>query len=90
MAHWVKGPLSSLLWCRFDPWSRNFHMSWAWPKKGSVLQKHNIGMVRISSKCLVLVALWAGLDHNKVKKAYKVNLEFITSIFCVFYNLKKL
>ena len=32
MMQWVKDPVLSLqwlrflLWCRFDPWSRNFHM----------------------------------------------------------------
>ena len=32
MAQWVKDPvlslqwLGSLLWCRFDPWPRNFHV----------------------------------------------------------------
>ena len=25
--------LGLLLWCRFDPWPWNFHMSWAWPRK---------------------------------------------------------
>ena len=31
--------LGLLLWCRFnpcprfDPWPRNFHMPWVWPKK---------------------------------------------------------
>ena len=25
-----------LLWCRFDPWSRNFHLLWVWPKKWTV------------------------------------------------------
>ena len=28
--------LGSLLWCRFNPWSRNLHVLWAWPKKVSV------------------------------------------------------
>ena len=25
--------LGLLLWCRFNPWPRNFHMSQAWQKK---------------------------------------------------------
>ena len=25
--------LGSLLWCRFNPWPKNFHMPQAWPKK---------------------------------------------------------
>ena len=25
--------LRSLLWHRFQPWPRNFHMPWAWPKR---------------------------------------------------------
>ena len=29
----VKELALSLLWCQFDPWPRNFHMLWAWPKK---------------------------------------------------------
>ena len=38
MAQWVKGLVSllwlwSLMWCRFDPWSGNFYMLWAQPKK---------------------------------------------------------
>ena len=39
VAQWVKDPvlsllwLGSLLWCRFDPWTRNFCILWAWPKK---------------------------------------------------------
>ena len=41
MAQWVKDlvlsllQLGLLLWCRFDPWQRNFHMPWAWPSKKS-------------------------------------------------------
>ena len=39
VAQWVKDPalslqwLCSLLWRRFSPWPRNFHMPWAWLKK---------------------------------------------------------
>ena len=33
MAQWVGDPVSSLLWCGFDTWPRNFHMSWVQPKK---------------------------------------------------------
>ena len=39
MAQEVKVPVLSLqwlgllLWCRFDPWSRNLHMLWVQPKK---------------------------------------------------------
>ena len=35
----VKGSLESLTllrllqWHRLDPWPRNFHMPWAWPKR---------------------------------------------------------
>ena len=29
--------LRSLLWCEFDPWPRNFHMLWEWPKKGEAI-----------------------------------------------------
>ena len=35
VAQWVKDPalslqrLRSLLWLRFDPWCRNFHLLWA-------------------------------------------------------------
>ena len=25
--------LGTLLWCRFDPWTGNFCMLWAWPQK---------------------------------------------------------
>lgn len=21
------------IWCRFNPWSKNFHALWVWPKK---------------------------------------------------------
>ena len=31
----VKDLALSLMRLRFDPWSRNFHMSQAWPKKGA-------------------------------------------------------
>ena len=36
---WVNDPvlllqwLGLLLWLGFDPWPRNFHIPWAWPKK---------------------------------------------------------
>ena len=33
MAQWVKDPVLSLLWRRFDPWPGNFHMPQARPKK---------------------------------------------------------
>ena len=33
MAQWFEDPLFSLLWHRFDPWSRNFPLPWVWPKK---------------------------------------------------------
>ena len=32
-AQWVKDPVLSLLWCRFDPCPWNFCMPWAQPKK---------------------------------------------------------
>ena len=28
----VKNLVLSLLWFGFDPWPKNFHMPWAWPK----------------------------------------------------------
>ena len=33
VAQWVKDLALSLLWCEFDPWSRNFCMWQAQPKK---------------------------------------------------------
>ena len=39
MAQWDKESVLSplclglLLWYRFSPWPRNFHMPWTWPKK---------------------------------------------------------
>ena len=39
MVQWVKEPALMQLWhrlqlqLRFDPWPRNFHMLWVWPKK---------------------------------------------------------
>ena len=33
MAQQVKDPALSLLWPRFDPWPRNFHMPQAWKTK---------------------------------------------------------
>ena len=33
VAQQVKNLASSLLWCRFDPWPRNFHITMARPKK---------------------------------------------------------
>ena len=39
VTQWVGDLVSSLQWLGsllehgFDPWSRNFHMLWAWPKK---------------------------------------------------------
>ena len=39
MAQWTKDLVLSLpwlwlqLWYRFDPWPRNFHMPWVWPKE---------------------------------------------------------
>ena len=37
-AQWVKDPLplqwlGSLLWHRFNPWPRTFHMLWGWPSE---------------------------------------------------------
>ena len=29
----VKDLVLSLLWLRFDPWPRHFHVPWTWPKK---------------------------------------------------------
>ena len=28
-----------LLWCGFDPWPRNFHMMWVWPKTNKQTNK---------------------------------------------------
>ena len=33
MVERLKDPALSLLWHRFDPWPRSFHMPWNWPKK---------------------------------------------------------
>ena len=33
VVHWAKDPVLSLQWLGFDPRPRNFHMSWAKPKK---------------------------------------------------------
>ena len=27
--------LKSLLWCSFEPWPRNLHVPWSWPKKAN-------------------------------------------------------
>ena len=41
----VKDPVLSLqwlgllLWCGFDPFFRDFHMTWVWPKKDGVPEK---------------------------------------------------
>ena len=45
MGQQVKDPalslqwLGSLLWCRFDPWPRDFHMPWTWPKQNKRKKK---------------------------------------------------
>ena len=46
MAQWVKDPALSLqwlrwslLWLRFGPWPRNFHMLWVWPKQTNKTKK---------------------------------------------------
>lgn len=31
----VRDSALSLLWFRFNPWPRNFHVLWAWPKRNS-------------------------------------------------------
>ena len=47
MAQWVKDPRLSLqhlwllLWHRFDPWPRNFHMPWSQPKKKRIHFTYN-------------------------------------------------
>ena len=44
-AQWVKDPVLLQLWCRsqmwlgLDPWPRNFHMPWAWPKRKTKTKK---------------------------------------------------
>ena len=43
MSQWVKDLVLSLLWlrlllwCRFNPWPRNFHVLQAWPNKGGCI-----------------------------------------------------
>ena len=52
----VKELALSLLWCQFDPWPRNFHMLWAWPKKK---RKNSLGKKRkymlVSAPCMELL-----------------------------------
>ena len=31
----VKDPVWLQLWCRFNPWPRNVHMLWIWPKNNN-------------------------------------------------------
>ena len=35
--------LGSLLWHRFYPWPRNFHVPWRQTKKNSILQNNPVG-----------------------------------------------
>ena len=37
--------LRLLLWYGFDPWPRNFHMLWVWPKKKKNFLPHKISFV---------------------------------------------
>ena len=45
MVQRVKHPVPSLqqfellLWCRFNPWQRNFHMPWVWTKQNKPPKK---------------------------------------------------
>ena len=44
MAQQVKDPVLSLLWDGFDPWPRNFRMSWAQPPAHLPRRKANISL----------------------------------------------
>jgi len=33
VVHWVKDRALSQLWCRFNPWPRNFNMPYVWKRK---------------------------------------------------------
>ena len=46
----VKDLALSLLWCKFDPWPRNFHMLQGWPKRKKEREKIKTELRKISTK----------------------------------------
>ena len=63
MAQQVKDLALSLLqlglqlWCGFDPWPRNFHMWWVWPKKSSC-----------ELECKLAWCFWLKVSHKAAVK----------------------
>ena len=61
---WIKDPglslqqLESLLWCKFNPWPRNFHMPQLWPKNKSILILFNIRLSCILGLDFLTGLIW--------------------------------
>ena len=50
VAQWAKDPALQPLWCRFDPWPRNFCILWVWPKKKKKkAQNEQVLLLRVGS-----------------------------------------
>ena len=72
----------SLPWCRFDPWSRNFGIPWAQPKKEKIwafLGLFFFFLIRVFHKCSKLT--WRWLSKYVLKF-----LEFAVSLYSVCVN----
>ena len=54
VAQQVKDPVLSLMWLRlllwhrFDPWSRHFHMPWVWPSIHQSITQKQTNKIRTS------------------------------------------
>ena len=56
MVQWIKDPVLSLLWRRLDPWTGNFCLLWAWPKKEKEnLQVNEYGSFEDDPTCVCIL-----------------------------------
>ena len=69
--------LQLLLWCRFSPWSGNFHRPWAWPKR----KKKSHECVKLSKIYMVRT------NWSEYTAIFKLSLMKNILLFSVFSTL---
>ena len=94
VAQWVKDPalsllrLKSLLWCRFDPWSRNFHLPRMQPKNNRGCLIYEGGKTALGKKMYMFVQR-SGKIQRKLNCPTCIKPSFIKAVMRGITNPQK-
>ena len=73
VAQWVKNPVLSLLWLRFNPWTQNFHVPQVWQKKKNPKNKKPSTGERVKVFFYRVILWLLNTDFSEWENSYQLS-----------------